>query len=646
MNSTVSACVICRYRLFVLALLFVLGLVMARVGHADTHALPDVQELIQKAGQLELQTDRSWRRLLHFHPLKSRPGRSASHVDDPRYFLSPKGGTDLAAELEASIQTLFGNSSVPIDDAHPRCRFVEREHWLREQLGLAEVPVPNGCSAYHDWRENLNAHSVTLVFPAAYLNSPSSMFGHTLLRLDPENIDEDSSWLSWSLNFAAETGADSASSAGYAIKGVTGAYPGKFHVIPYFQKLQEYGAIENRDIWEYQLDLDAEEVDRMVRHSWELRDIRFAYYFFRENCSFRLLELIDYARPELSLSDQFDFTAIPGDTVKAVVEAGLVDQVKYRPSAGSELQYRISEIDTDKRHWIEALLQEPERAQSPEFAGLDADIQARLVQTANQLLTYRSRKTEIDADMASRRFRMLQQLAQFKTSSSGQAEVPVPVRPDSSHDTTLVSFGVGEQGGARFTQASLRLSYHDLLDKSEGYPRGAAITLGELSIRADDDGDVSINAFDVVSLRSVSARLPIFDTISWGVDVGLRRDALLENNRLSFRVQGHVGKSRLIQTNTIVYGFLSPSANLFTGGDETLYLNMEANAGLLNYNRLGTSQVEVTATSLQRVAARFDVAVRHNLPLARNHALRFEFTRSQVDTSAMNQGLVSYRFFF
>jgi len=298
-------------------------LIFATPGQADSTVSAHVETLLEKARQLSLHQDRSWRRLLHYHPLKRFPAD---------------------AELEASIKTLFRESDLAIDDEHPRCRFVERERWLRDQLGMAETPVPESCSEYQKWRRTLNAHTVTLVFPAAYLNSPSSMFGHTLLRLDPEDIDDDSSWLSWSLNFTADTGTDSANSAGYAIKGITGAYPGKFHVIPYFQKLQEYGAIENRDIWEYKLDLNPEEVGRIVRHSWELRDIRFAYYFFRENCSFRLLELIDYARPELSLSERFDFTAIPGDTVKAVLESELVSEVEYRPSVGS--QFLAGRADT------------------------------------------------------------------------------------------------------------------------------------------------------------------------------------------------------------------------------------------------------------------------------------------------------------
>ena len=53
-----------------------------------------------------------------------------------------------------------------------------------------------------------------------------------------------------------------------------------------------------RDAWQ------VEETARMVEHVWELRQVRFDYYFFDENCSFRLLELLEVARPSLRLTDQ------------------------------------------------------------------------------------------------------------------------------------------------------------------------------------------------------------------------------------------------------------------------------------------------------------------------------------------------------
>ncbi|HBX56850.1 MAG TPA: hypothetical protein DEH10_15920, partial [Pseudomonas sp.] len=134
--------------------------------------------------------------------------------------------------------------------------------WLREQLGLTDLPQPS-CSEFSAWYQDVSPHSSVLVFPAAYLNSPSSMFGHTLLRIDQADVDShNTALLSYALNFGAFIeGADN--SILYAWKGLMGGYPGLFALVPYREKLAEYRSLENRDLWEYRLNLSAEETGRM-----------------------------------------------------------------------------------------------------------------------------------------------------------------------------------------------------------------------------------------------------------------------------------------------------------------------------------------------------------------------------------------------
>jgi hypothetical protein len=57
-------------------------------------------------------------------------------------------------------------------------------------------------------------------------------------------------------------------------------------------KVKMYGA----------LDLTPVEIDRLLRHAWELQGIYARYFFFDENCSFNLLYLLDVARPSLRLT--------------------------------------------------------------------------------------------------------------------------------------------------------------------------------------------------------------------------------------------------------------------------------------------------------------------------------------------------------
>ncbi|HAU15905.1 MAG TPA: hypothetical protein DCS92_19455, partial [Gammaproteobacteria bacterium] len=107
---------------------------------------------------------------------------------------------------------------------------------------------------------------------------------------------------------------------------------------------KEYSRIENRDLWEYNLNLTPAETRTMISHLWELRDVIFDYYFFDENCSYRLLELLEVARPGTSLRDEFGARAIPIDTVRAVIDGGFVASVTYRPSVATQLEHDVNQL--------------------------------------------------------------------------------------------------------------------------------------------------------------------------------------------------------------------------------------------------------------------------------------------------------------
>src|SRR5690606_3184747 len=121
-----------------------------------------------------------WRALLHYQ--SNWLGGLTSTADDPEFFLAADGKTNPQSELEATLQAFFAASQTGA--RHPPCRFRARYEWLRQQLQFdaARLP-PVACPEFENWYATLNPGAVTLVFPSAYLNSPASMYGHTLLRI-------------------------------------------------------------------------------------------------------------------------------------------------------------------------------------------------------------------------------------------------------------------------------------------------------------------------------------------------------------------------------------------------------------------------------------------------------------------------------
>jgi len=54
-------------------------------------------------------------------------------------------------------------------------------------------------------------------------------------------------------------------------------------------------------------------------HAWSSGPSISTITFFDENCSYYLLELLEVARPDLDLTQDFRWWAIPSDTVRVVV---------------------------------------------------------------------------------------------------------------------------------------------------------------------------------------------------------------------------------------------------------------------------------------------------------------------------------------
>lgn len=457
-----------------------------------------------------------WLALLHFGRTSGPDGsyHRRSFVDDDAFFLSADGHRDPLAELEATVDQLARDASL-------RCRFVARYQWL-QSLDLLNADDLSHCEAYRQWRLQINAGSIALVFAASYLNSPSSMYGHTFLRVNPRGPRSDSAFLAHAINYAAVVPPRD-NSLLFAWRGMTGGYQGLFSLQPYVEKLQEYSRLENRDIWEYELNLTDAELDRLMAHAWELRDINFDYYFMDENCSFRLLELLEVARPSLKLTSKFRLHAIPVDTVRAVREAGAVGEVVYRPSRQRELSELLETLSESEQTLVLALAEDVAYAEREDFSALEADVRYRVALAAYRLLRYRHNREARDPDIAGRSFALLRLINQLAEDGGVVPPVSRPLRPDRGHGTGQWGLAGGELDDRGYGELELRLTYHDLLDPVGGYPEGASLNMLRAVFRKAESRAPRLQTLDVLDIRSLAPRDRFFRPVSWQVRAGAER---------------------------------------------------------------------------------------------------------------------------
>jgi hypothetical protein len=283
--------------------------------------------------QIKLYENPYWSKLLHYR-------NGVSEIDSSNFFISNDGKRELKKELFETINALENGTQNIL------CRFPLRVSWLKENIPtLKDKIITYECKELDEFLSLIDAKYVTMVFPTAHINSPASMYGHTFLRVSSNN---ETPLISNAINYAAAT--DETNGLIFAYKGLFGGYEGRYSILPYYEKIKEYNNLEQRDIWEYDLALTQEEINRLVLHTFELKDSYSDYFFFKENCSYNVLWLLEIARKDLDLVSKFDFKTVPLDSIKVLLEYDLIKGTNFRYSSMRKMKYILNEKIKNKEY--------------------------------------------------------------------------------------------------------------------------------------------------------------------------------------------------------------------------------------------------------------------------------------------------------
>ncbi len=480
--------------------------------------------LIAEAEAQQLAQSREWRNLLHVET--GLFGGDRSTVESRWFFLAPEGVTDPAAELRATLAAFFDPAILKPRDEAAQCIFGARYAWLDARLHFDTERLPRQpCPDREDWMRRLAPEQVWVVFPSAYINSPASMFGHTLLRLDGPEATAGTPLLAYAANYVAET--QEINGLLFAVKGLAGGYVGQYSLLPYYDKVKEYARLESRDLWEYPLRLDDPARERLLLHLWELRGAAFTYYFFTKNCSYQLLTLLRVADPAIDWGGQFSGWAIPTDTLRVL--APLLGEPKFRPALATSIRAQGDALNDTDRDTAVALA---EGARSLE--SLAAAPSAPVLTMANDLLQYRFAAGDVNRDDGAARSLALLRARAASGAKGGRAQAATPaVDPIHGHGTSRLMLG----GQARPNHPDSvvigwRAAYHDLLDAPGGYGAGQSISFVDVGLRSRiANGATTLDHATLIDIVSIAPRDALFQPISWRIraaherpDLGLGRD--------------------------------------------------------------------------------------------------------------------------
>jgi len=607
-------------------------------------------ELIASALDKKLYDDPYWRLLGHYRPRWF--GGYKSMIDDPAFFNASNGKYSPRDELVSTISAFFDPAPDDPEVFHPMCRFPARFAWLQKQLGIDELqlPVPT-CESFDRVFAYMKPQSATLVFPAAFMNSPASMFGHTLIVFDAKDKNR---LLSKGVGYAAAV--TTGFGPLFAIEGILGMYPGSYSVESYYDKVEQYNDIHQRDIWEYELDFTTEEVELMFRHAWELQNIWSWYYFFDENCAYKMYQLIDAARPDLNLSDDKSWFVIPIDTVKLIASRDIVRTVTFRPSKATRMtamadqlpaEIRKQSIQTGKGRQEPAIIATNETYSLAERR-LALDLSADYTQ---YLLTEKI----IDHDAYTKRYlSILRERSKLGQREENEFTIMEPSRPESGHSASMLGPGGGVENGDRFVSLSGRIAYHGLLDNDVGFTRGAQILFLNTEARwkpEDDDDNIELRFVDVVHVESISPRNDLYSPMSWRARLGFtqmdRRD---DQNGMVFNAQTGGGGAWEFGASHLLFSMMETEIHLSDRYDSFVAGGPGASTGWM-YTPTPALKLLTKARcawiyGLDEDWWRFEAGTGLDIRLRREQSLRLYYQYTINDTYDISEANAAWNIYF
>jgi len=474
------------------------------------------------------------------------------------------------------------------------------------------------------------------------------MFGHTLLVFDGSGKNR---LLSRAINYAARI--DIEFGPLFILGSFVGLFDGYYSVLPYYDKVEEYNDLGQRDVWEYELNFTRAEVARVLRHAWELQNVRSKYYFLTENCSYNLLHLLEAGRPELELVGRFPLWVIPVDTVKAVHDEGLVRSVTYRPSKASTIRHLASRLEAEQVSLALEVAKNDVEPSSLLAAATNAPGRRAALDLAAEYVQYLYAEAALPADVYRERLLDILKVRSKlgRPDLAAGLDVPRPIPPEEGHDPHRVSAGAGIRNGDFFQSVRYRPSYHELLDRDAGYDMGAQIQFVNTEVRFfHEANEWELQRLDLLDILSVSPRDRFFKPSAWKVLTGFAQESFEDDDHsLVYRLNTGTGHSYAPWGDGLLYAMVEADAQFGNKFGDNYVLGLGTSVGAIRKMSPNWKAVFFAKGSYFGFRDEFlsyEVGLDQNFAIGRNTSFSVRFSHELNDDFFVNEASLDWNLYF
>lgn len=427
-----------------------------------------------------------WKSLLHLN--NNEPSIKS------RNFLLSLDNFSLKNELLFNIKELKTNINYP-------CKFPARYKWLIKEFPELKKNKEPYCKDFNEYLEKTNANSIDLIFVSENIKNPSSMMGHIFFKINSiYNGKQRENAISFftiinHLNIPL-----------LAYESIIKGMDGYFILSPYQKHIYTYLNKEEKNVWEYKLDLTKEHQDLIYYHFWELKDIDITYYFTSFNCATIIDNMLG-----ISSQDYYEnkdiFWLTPKDVIKKANKYNLINSSNMIPSLEWSLHMIDENLDKENIKKLKKLIDNgdiksiKDLLEKNDLSKLEVDFIINY--TKYSFIKKESISFEIFRNIGNLSYKKNDEIIDFSNYKN----------PIYSQDSKQLSMGYLKKDNENFLNFNLLLAGNTIYDDNRNYFSENSLQIGNFNFLANES-KIFINKIDFYEMKSYLPVNSILDDLS------------------------------------------------------------------------------------------------------------------------------------
>ncbi|HKF94079.1 MAG TPA: hypothetical protein VKB96_05655, partial [Gammaproteobacteria bacterium] len=323
----------------------------------------------------------------------------------------------------------------------------------------------------------------------------------------------------------------------------------------------------------------------------------------------------------------------------------------FRPSLRTRINWRAALMSSGELALAAAITETGLEKHAAEIAMYNPKAQARILDTAYDLLQYRYNRTRGARQPYARASLALLRLRSTLPAGDTVPSQPAPEEaPHQGHASARADFGVGQLDDTAFAELRIRPAYHDLLDPPAGFVEGAEINMFALALRAYANDAVRLESFEFLDIVSLSPRSELFKPLSWGINVALRREWISPVKRpLTFALSAAGGWSYALGQSLLTYALAEADLLVADELPGELAAGAGPAAGIVwrvtpDWNAQLNAKALYFPGDLDHTLVEY--SLEQNFALSPAWGLRLSIGRQGISTAAVTEAQLSFNHYF